>query len=262
MTGHPAYGQLRAVLPVASVLLEDNPGPMTLDGTNTWLLRAPGVAESVVVDPGHLDEPHLARIAAAGPVAAILLTHAHGDHADGAPWLAERTGAPVRAFAPNLCRDAAPLVDGEVLQLAGGVDVAVLHTPGHTDDSVCLRVSYGGGTAVLTGDSVLGRGTTIIMGDLGDYLGSLRRLADLPAGVPALPGHGPELPDTAAIAAEYLAHREARLDQIRAALTQLGPNPTPRQVVEIVYAEVDPTLWPAAEESVHAQLAYLTHKAP
>lgn len=258
MTAHPAYGEVRPVLPVASVLLEDNPGPLTLDGTNTWLLRAPGAAESVVVDPGHLDEPHLARIVAAGPVAAILLTHAHGDHADGAPWLAERTGAPVRAFMPDLCRNADPLADGEVIPLGGDVDVTVLHTPGHTDDSVCLRIGHDGGAAVLTGDSVLGRGTTIIMGDLGDYLASLRRLAALPPGVPALPGHGPELPDTAAIAAEYLAHREARLDQVRAALTRLGPTATPRQVVEIVYADVDRSLWPAAEASVQAQLTYLT----
>jgi glyoxylase-like metal-dependent hydrolase (beta-lactamase superfamily II) len=256
VTGHPAYGEVRPVLPVASVLLEDNPSPMTLDGTNTWLLREPDAAESVVVDPGHLDEPHLARIAATGPVAAILLTHEHGDHAEGAPWLADRTGAPVRAFAPNLCRDADPLTDGEVIT-AAGVEITVLHTPGHTDDSVCLHVAHDTGAAVLTGDSVLGRGTTIIMGDLGDYLATLRRLAALPPGVPALTGHGPDLPDTAAIAAEYLSHREARLNQIRAALTQLGPTATPRQIVELVYADVDPTLWPAAEASVRSQLTYL-----
>ncbi|GAB3869108.1 hypothetical protein GCM10029964_000780 [Kibdelosporangium lantanae] len=72
-----------------------------------------------------------------------------------------------------------------------------------------------------------------------------------------LPGHGAELPDLAAVASEYLAHREARLDQVRAALRQLGADATARQVVEVVYADVDQSLWGPAEWSVEAQLAYL-----
>jgi hypothetical protein len=72
-----------------------------------------------------------------------------------------------------------------------------------------------------------------------------------------LPGHGPELPDARAAAAQYLAHREQRLDQVRSALGTLGPDVTARQVVELVYADVDPALWPAAEWSVRAQLDYL-----
>jgi glyoxylase-like metal-dependent hydrolase (beta-lactamase superfamily II) len=252
---HPAYGELRAVTPVASVLLERNPTPMTLEGTNTWVLRAPGVEECVVVDPGENDEEHLGRVAAAGPVALVLLTHWHHDHAGGAGRLAELTGAPVRAFDPALVLGAEPLADGETVK-AAGVELRVLRTPGHTADSVSFLV----GGAVLTGDTILGRGTTVIAhpdGALGPYLDSLHRLADLPEGTAVLPGHGPELPDAPAVASAYLAHREERLDQVRAALAVLGPDATARQVVEVVYADVDRSLWPAAEWSVRAQLDYL-----
>lgn len=257
---HPAYGEVRQVTPFAAVLLEDNPGTMTLDGTNTWLLRAPGSAACVVVDPGYEDEPHLRRVLdAAGEVAAILITHHHADHVQGAPWLSRAADAPVRAFDPALCLGDGPLRDGDVLALAG-LELLVRHTPGHTADSVCLTVAHGGTTAVLTGDTVLGRGTTVIAapdGHLGQYLSSLQALADTPPGTVVLPGHGPDLPDLPSTAAQYLAHREQRLDQIRAALAALGPDATARQVVETVYADVDRSLWPAAEWSVRAQLAYL-----
>lgn len=257
---HPAYGVLREVTPFASVLLEDNPSAMTLDGTNTWLLRAPGAPGCVVVDPGYEDEPHLRRVAeAAGAVEAILITHHHDDHVQGASWLAREVGAPVRAFDAALCVGEGPLRDGEVLS-AAGLELEVLHTPGHTADSICLALEHGGRTAVLTGDTVLGRGTTVIAppdGQLGQYLDSLRALAGRPAGAVVLPGHGPDLPDLSWVAQEYLAHREQRLDQIRAALGALGPDATAWQVVEVVYADVDRSLWPAAEWSVRAQLEYL-----
>jgi glyoxylase-like metal-dependent hydrolase (beta-lactamase superfamily II) len=249
---HPAYGILRPVTPFASVLLEDNPSAMTLDGTNTWLLRAPGSESCVVVDPGSPDIPHLERVAAAaGRVTVILITHQHPDHVGGAPWLSERVRAPVRAFDHRLCRDAAPLDDGERLS-AGGVELTVRHTPGHTEDSVCFEARG----AMLTGDTVLGRGTTVLS-DLGDYLASLRFLAAAAPETRILPGHGPELPDLARTAAEYLAHREERLDQVRSALTELGDDATPRAVVELVYADVDRSLWAPAEWSVRAQLDYL-----
>jgi glyoxylase-like metal-dependent hydrolase (beta-lactamase superfamily II) len=252
---HPAYGILRPVTPFASVLLENNPSSMTLDGTNTWLLRAPGSPDRLVVDPGSEDVEHLDRLAAVGPVAAILITHHHPDHVGGAPGLAERVGAPVRAFDAALCQDADPLTDGEVVAVAG-LALTVRHTPGHTDDSVCLEVENDGQRAVLTGDTVLGRGTTVIS-ELGDYLGSLRALAGMAPDTAVLPGHGPELPDLATTAREYLAHREERLDQVRAALRRLGDDASARQIVELVYADVDPSLWGLAEWSVQAQLEYL-----
>ncbi|MBB4687707.1 MBL fold metallo-hydrolase [Amycolatopsis jiangsuensis] len=247
----PAYGVLRRVSETVSVLLENNPSTMTLEGTNSWVLRAPDAPAAVVVDPGYRDLAHLEKLACVGAVELILLTHHHPDHAEGAPWLAERTGAPVRAFDASLCLAAEPFADGDVVR-GGGLDIRVLHTPGHTDDSVSLHVA----DQILTGDTILGRGTTVLH-DLGDYLRSLRRLIDLPAGTPGLPGHGPELPDLPATAREYLAHREQRLDQVRSALQVLGADATPRQVVEIVYADVDQALWVPAEASVRAQLDYL-----
>ncbi len=259
MTG-PAYGELRTVTPLASVLLERNPSPMTLEGTNTWVLRAPGDERCVVVDPGEDDPAHLDAVAAHGPVALVLLTHRHADHAGGARRFAELTGAPVRALDPTLVLGSEALGDGEVVA-AAGVELRVLTTPGHTSDSVSFLLDGPGApTAVLTGDTVLGRGTTMIAhpdGRLGPYLESLRRLADLPPGTAVLPGHGPELPDAAATATAYLAHREQRLDQVRDALVQLGPDASARAVVELVYADVDESLWPAAELSVRAQLDHL-----
>jgi glyoxylase-like metal-dependent hydrolase (beta-lactamase superfamily II) len=252
---HPAYGTLREVTSFAAVLLEDNPGTMTLDGTNSWVLRGSGASASVVVDPGEDDPEHLDRLAAHGPVELILLTHHHFDHTGGAARFAALLGAPVRALRAELCRGAAPLAGGETVS-AAGLAVDVLHTPGHTDDSVCLRVRAGAEAGVLTGDTILGRGTTVLS-DLGAYLDSLHALAAEPAGVPALPGHGPDLPDLRAVAGEYLAHRRQRLAAVRDAASRLGSDPSPREVVEIVYADVDPALWAAADESVRAQLEYL-----
>ncbi|MGH3615789.1 MAG: MBL fold metallo-hydrolase [Pseudonocardia sp.] len=261
---HPAYGMLRSVTPLASVLLAQNPSPMTLEGTNTWVLRAPDVEECVVVDPGDVDEDHLLRVAAQGPVAVILLTHRHHDHSGGARRLAELSGAPVRALDPSLVLGGEALEDGEVVS-AAGCELRVLGTPGHTSDSLCFVLDGPGGeggvhSAVITGDTILGRGTTVIAhpdGALGPYLDSLRLLADLPSGTTVLPGHGPELPDTPATAGLYLAHREQRLEQVRAALATLGRDATPRQVVELVYADVDQALWAAAQWSVLAQLDHL-----
>ncbi|HWG92829.1 MAG TPA: MBL fold metallo-hydrolase [Mycobacteriales bacterium] len=244
---------MRPVTASASVVLAPNPGPMTLDGTNTWVLRAPGSEGCVVVDPGPEHEGHLAAVAAAGPVEAVLLTHGHLDHSEGARRFAEMTGAAVRALDPAHRLGEEGLAEGDVVA-AAGLELRVLHTPGHTSDSLSFVLP---GEGVLTGDTVLGRGTTVVAhpdGVLADYLDSLRRLQDL-GDLAVLPGHGPELPSAGAAAAHYLAHREGRLEQVRAAV-EAGAR-TAREVVEVVYADVDPVLWDAAELSVRAQLLFL-----
>jgi glyoxylase-like metal-dependent hydrolase (beta-lactamase superfamily II) len=233
---------------------------MTLEGTNSWLLRAPDSPGCVVVDPGPDDEGHLRRLAGYGPVVQVLLTHGHPDHAAGAKTFAELTGAPVRALDPALRLGDEGLAEGDVVD-AAGVEVRVIATPGHSADSLCFTLPAD--DAVLTGDTVLGRGTTVVAhpdGRLADYLSSLRRLRRLAdAGVGTLlPGHGPVLADAVATLDYYLAHREERLEQVRAAL-DAGAR-SARDVVETVYADVDRALWPAAELSVRAQLDYL-HEA-
>ncbi|WP_350347552.1 MBL fold metallo-hydrolase [Agromyces sp. G08B096] len=244
------------------LVLAPNPGPMTLDGTNSYVLRAPGAAGCVIVDPGPAIEEHLRLLAAAGPVELVLLTHHHFDHTAGAAWFAELTGAPVRAIDPELCIGADAVVDGERIS-AAGLELEVWATPGHTADSLSIVLADDGEHgAALTGDTVLGRGTTIIVdpdGALGPYLGSLERLRDFGARGPVsvLTGHGPTLPDLREICEAYLAHRAERLDQVRAALAMIGADASAGAVTDIVYADVDPAVRGAAEASVRAQLRYL-----
>ena len=255
----------------ARCVLAPNAGPMTLDGTNTWVLARPGASLAVVVDPGPDDEGHLAAVRAAvaageARVGLVLLTHSHPDHAEGARRFAELTGAPVRALDPAFRLGSEGLADGDVIEL-GGLEIRVVGTPGHTSDSLSFLLAQDG--ALLTGDTVLGRGSTVIAypdGRLGDYLESLHRLADLVAGgfgpggaggavTAILPGHGPVLSDPAGVIEGYLLHRGERLAQVAAAVSA-GAR-TPPAVVEIVYAEVDRELRPMAELSVRAQLDYL-----
>jgi glyoxylase-like metal-dependent hydrolase (beta-lactamase superfamily II) len=252
---HPAYGLLRPVTQTASVLLCDNPGLMTLDGTNTWVLRGRGSDEMVVVDPGPHNDEHIARIAELGKVALVLISHRHEDHTGGIDGIVERTGAVVRSVGSGFLRGlGGPLTDGEVID-AAGLRITVMATPGHTADSLSFLLD----DAVLTADTVLGRGTTVIDkedGHLGDYMESLRRLRGLGQRT-VLPGHGPDLDDLESVSTMYLAHREERLDQVRSALRVLGDDASTRQIVEHVYTDVDEKLWDAAEWSVQAQLDYL-----
>jgi glyoxylase-like metal-dependent hydrolase (beta-lactamase superfamily II) len=241
--------------PWCRLVRADNPGPMTLEGTNTYVLSTD--SGNVVVDPGPLLDAHLQDVLALGPVAMTLLTHGHIDHSEAADRFHQLTGTPVSAQDPALCRGADPLVhDGATVEVAG-LSIEVLHTPGHTADSVSFLVRGDELSGLLSGDTILGRGTTVVAhpdGRLGPYLDSLARLGEL-RGVVLLPGHGPVQPDTAVLAEQYLAHRHERLDQVRAALASGAGSA--REVVEIVYADVDRALWPAAEQSVRAQLDYL-----
>jgi glyoxylase-like metal-dependent hydrolase (beta-lactamase superfamily II) len=254
--GGPATGR-------ATCVLAPNPGPMTLDGTNTWVLAEPGADSAVVVDPGPLHEGHLRRVvdtvkAAGRGVGITLLTHGHPDHSEGARRFAELTGTPVRALDPAHRLGEEGLDEGDVVTV-DGLELRVLATPGHTADSLSFVVPAD--RAVLTGDTVLGRGTTVVAhpdGRLGAYLDSLRRLRDLAEAAEigtVLPGHGPVLADALGAVSFYLAHRADRLAQVEAALA--AGDRTPADVVRRVYADIDPVLWPAAELSVRAQLEYL-----
>ncbi|MEU7422449.1 MBL fold metallo-hydrolase [Streptomyces sp. NPDC040750] len=245
-------------------ILAPNPSAMTLDGTNTWIVAEPDSDLAVVVDPGPLDEGHLRTVVdtaekAGRRIALTLLTHGHPDHAEGAGRFAELTGTRVRALDPALRLGDEGLAAGDVITV-GGLELRVVPTPGHTADSLSFHLPAD--RAVLTGDTVLGRGTTVVAhpdGRLGDYLDSLRRLRSLAVdgGVhTVLPGHGPVLEDAQGAVEFYLAHRASRLAQVETAVEN-GLR-TPAEVVAHVYADVDRSLWPAAELSVRAQLEYLS----
>ena len=166
----------------------DNPSPLTLDGTNTY------VVEGWVLDPGPDDERHLEAVVAAagGEVAGIVLTHGHHDHSDGAAPLAERTGADV--VRPGEGDTAGPFT--------------AIATPGHAPDHVSLTV----GALLFTGDTVLGTGSVFITpgeGSMSAYLASLRRLRELEIEA-ILPGHGPVVWEPHAKLDEYIGHRLER----------------------------------------------------
>ena len=245
-------------------VLAPNPGPMTLDGTNTWILG--GRSEpAIVVDPGPSHEGHLREVRdRAGRVGVTVLTHRHLDHSEGLSRFAELSDVGVRAADPSYAIIAGDcdgrLDDGQDLS-TGDLSVRVLATPGHTSDSTSLLITSAAGAWLLTGDMVLGRGTTVITypdGDLGAYLDSLATMLavvheyDVEA---ILPGHGAVVTDPMAVLTHYQEHRLERLEQVREAL-RLGDE-TPGQVVARVYADVDRSVWPAAEQSVRAQLDYL-----
>jgi glyoxylase-like metal-dependent hydrolase (beta-lactamase superfamily II) len=242
----------------------NNPSPMTLEGTNTWVLVEPGGSDAIVVDPGPDDASHRdAIVAAVEEVGAhqlglILLTHGHADHAEGAGALAQRAAAPIRAIAPTLCSSGQkPLADRERLTI-GGLHLEVIATPGHTADSACFVIDAD--AALLTGDTILGRGSTVVArpdGGLADYLATLHRLRALVDGRPllvVLPGHGPVIDDPADKLDAYLQHREERLDQVRVAAIA---SDTVDEVLQAVYGDVPPELQFAARWSLLAQLDYL-----
>ncbi|MCP9991558.1 MBL fold metallo-hydrolase [Streptomyces albogriseolus] len=264
LPGRPRGGVLSGPATARAVnVLAPNPSVMTLDGTNTWILSEPGSGLAVVVDPGPLDDGHLRHVVSTAEqagkrVALTLLTHGHPDHAEGATRFAELTGTKVRALDPALRLGDEGLAAGDVVTV-GGLELRVVPAPGHTADSLCFHLPAD--QAVLTGDTVLGRGTTVVAhpdGRLGDYLDTLRRLRSLTVddGVhTVLPGHGPVLDDAQGAVEYYLAHRAHRLAQVETAVE--NGHRTPSEVVAHVYADVDRALWPAAELSVRAQLEYL-----
>ena len=238
--------------PDVEVVLAPNPGPMTLAGTNTYLL---GREPAIVIDPGPAIEAHIeaveAAAAARGGIGSVLLTHGHGDHADGIGLLGV---------------SAAELEDGAML--AG---IAALATPGHAHDHFCFVISAdhpaagdAQGAICFSGDLILGEGSTIVPpgdqgGSLADYMRALRRLQELELEL-ILPGHGPAVADPAPSSpkvmslkiAEYIEHRESRERRLVEALDR-GIH-SHLELLDVVWDDVPAELRPAAAFAMQAHL--------
>jgi len=231
-------------------VLAPNPGPYTLEGTNTWVV---GDGPSFVIDPGPRDEGHIAEIArSARHVVAILLTHHHPDHAPGAPALGAAVRAPIAALVPQEGETA--LSAGEILR-AGDVALEVVATPGHSSDH-CVFYDRPSGS-LFTGDAVLGRGTSVVDppdGDMAEYVESLRRMLELGPSV-IYPGHGPAVWSGTDKLHEYLEHRALRERQVLDGLHD-GPR-SPEDLVPEIYGEYPEVLRAAAARSLLAHLLKL-----
>lgn len=232
-------------------LLAHNPGPFTGPGTNTWLLDD-GSGKLVVIDPGPIDPTHEQTInerIVGRDVLGVLVTHTHPDHAPMANPLARNLGVPAIGYGPGPEFDPdSVLIDGSELAV-GQVTIAVVHTPGHSNDHLCFRV----GDVLFSGDHIMG-GSSVMVETMGPYLDSLRRLRG--TGLDLIhPGHGDDIDDPDTIIDWYIAHRLQRHQEILVSIRN-GAR-TVDEIVETVYAAVDSSLHPLAARSVRAHVALL-----
>jgi len=247
----PPRGQVLPVLPGITRLVAANPGPMTYNGTNTYLIA--GDDGFSVLDPGPDQAEHVAYIMAAtgGRVARIILSHTHADHLGAVAALKAASGAKVWSFSrsqdPSHTPDM-PMNDGDVV--AGWT---AIHTPGHASDHLCFARDG----VVFTADHIMSWSTSIVSpphGNMADYFASLRRLLARPDTM-YLPGHGPPIADPHPFARALLVHRAQREAAIAGALAS-GPK-TPMGLVEALYTTITPNLRPAAQRNVIAHLEKL-----
>ena len=231
--------------------------------TNVYLV-GPESGPQVVVDPGspypdqqaRLDDVISADTAAGRPLAAVVLTHHHGDHAGGAAACAARWQVPIAAHANTARRLAGRVTVGrELVDGESAFGMTCVYTPGHADGHLCFEV----GAAMIAGDMVAGLGWILIdpdEGNMAEYLASLARmLAWAPAML--LPAHGPAITDAAGKLREYIAHRTMREDKVVAAL---GAAATLSELTPVVYADTPRPLWPLAERALRAHLDKLVQE--
>ena len=246
--------------PDLKIVRAPNPGPMTLDGTRTYVL---GRASVVVIDPGPRDSSHLGAVLEAigdRPVKALMLTHAHADHAGLSRDLASGLGCPIRASSATLARlglteEGEQLVDGTTVDVEPNRELMPLATPGHSRDHFCFLELPS--RRLFTGDLVLGTGSSAILhpdGRVEDAMSSLARLAALrPSEL--LPGHGDPVEDAGGKLAEYRTHRAERGRQVERAVRS-GLTSVP-EIRRAVYGPLPPGLSRAADASVAAHLSAL-----
>ena len=239
--------------PEIALILAPNPGPMTLEGTNTYVVETPDGC--LVIDPGPADPGHVERIEAQarprGGIAGVLLTHSHADHSLAAPLIS----------APLLLGSVSSSDEGDPLSSLVNQDepetnigpFEVVPTPGHSSDHVVLFL----GDVCFCGDLVLGRGSSFVPpdgGSLAAYMDSLRVVRDLE---PALmcPGHGPWITDPRAKLDEYIEHRQEREHRLLIAL-EAGER-SRAKLLEAAWSDVPDDLRPAAAIVMQAHLQKL-----
>jgi glyoxylase-like metal-dependent hydrolase (beta-lactamase superfamily II) len=234
LPGHDAIG-----------LCAENPSPFTLSGTNTWIY---GRDPAWLIDPGPALRPHIDAISdeidERGGLGAVLLTHDHSDHAEAVPELILRFSPVPLAAARGTV--SALLQDGDHYG-----PFTVLATPGHSPDHLTYLTQDG---IAFTGDFVLGQGSVFVIGQLGAYLGALRRLRELAPAVLA-PGHGPVVADPGAKLDEYISHRLARETALVTALAE-GKRTT-QDLLDAAWADAPAELRLAAAVTLEAHLEKL-----
>jgi glyoxylase-like metal-dependent hydrolase (beta-lactamase superfamily II) len=237
-------------------IVAPNPGPMTLTGTNTYLV-GDGAGSLAVIDPGPDDLPAhvdtvLRRARELGRITTVIVTHRHLDHLPAATPMRRETGA-LLAGHPDLPGVQRPLADNS----SAFNGLVALHTFGHTRDSISLWDAAQ--AALFTGDLVLGTGTAVLddaPGALTDYMASLDRLLALQPRT-IYPGHGPVVADGLAKLTEYRDHRRQRVQQVLDALAARGPS-TADELAAAIYTDVPVHLLPMAARNVRANLEMLT----
>lgn len=237
-------------------ILAPNPGTMTLEGTNTWVIEGPSGA--IVIDPGPDDATHVTEILNRFDVVAVLVTHRHDDHIEALESYPPTM--PIYAASPNLAKHRPPIGDGDVLEL-GGVRIEVLGTPGHTEDSVCFVIEVNGETVVFTGDTIIGAQNStyvsMVGGDLAEVFNSMRRLKQF-AGVRGLPGHGYDIEDLAIAAQDAIDFRARRLGELAERLER-EPGLDPLAIARERHPD-HPDRWRFSAWNISVELEYLRSK--
>ena len=267
------YGEPSPVSPGIVRIVANNPGAMTFNGTNTYLV---GMTELAVIDPGPDDAAHRAailKVAGGRPVTDIIVTHAHRDHVDGAAALKAATGARVSGFGrePDFedvsysGQSGSEFIDYVFvpdLEIADGDRIEgkewrleAIHTPGHAPDHLCFALL--GRNILFSGDHVMAWNTTLVAppeGSMADYIASLEILLGR-AETLFLPGHGGRLTEPARTVKAYLLHRRWREEQVLAAIRD--GTTTIQSIVPAVYPAMEPRLTSAAALSVLAHVEHL-----
>ena len=263
------YGVVDQMSPLIRRVICNNPGGFTFHGTGTYIV---GQGEVAVIDPGPLDDDHIAALERAvegETVTHILITHTHRDHSPAAAPFKKSTGAPTYGYGPHGGDRGGPKVEeggdyefvpdqeiknGDVIK-GNGWTFEAIHTPGHTSNHICFALREE--SAIFSGDHVMGWSTSVISppdGNMADYMNSLSKMLTRDEEI-YWPTHGPAITDPKTHVEAFIAHRNGREDAIMECIRE-GRNTIP-EMVEVMYAGVDPRLHRAAGRSVFAHLLHM-----